>query len=111
MLRHSARSFVPAVDFITSYGFGRNGEGREGHRGAGPTVVITDLGVLKPDPRDHELELVAVHPGVEVEQVKDNTGWPMRVADTLTITDAPTADELRVLRDLKERTTRAHSGS
>lgn len=111
MLRHSARTFVPAVDFITSYGFGRDGEGREGHRGAGPAVVITDLGVLRPDPRDHELELVAIHPGVEVEQVKESTGWPLRVSEDLAITDAPTAEELRVLRDLVERTSRAHAGS
>lgn len=111
MLRHSARTFVPAVDFITSYGFGRDGEGREGHRGAGPAVVITDLGVLRPDPRDHELELVAIHPGVEVEQVKESTGWPLRVSEDLAMTDAPTAEELRVLRDLVERTSRAHAGS
>ncbi len=111
MLRHSARTFVPVVDFITSYGFGRDGEGREGHRGAGPAVVITDLGVLRPDPTDHELELVAVHPGVDVEKVKENTGWPLRVSDDLARTEAPTVDELRVLRELEERTSRAHAGS
>lgn len=107
MLHHSARAFVPAVDFITSVGFGREGTGREGHPGAGPTVVITDLGVLRPNPASHELHLVAIHPGVEVAEVREKTGWPLRVSDTLEVTGSPTDDELRVLRDLKERTAHA----
>lgn len=111
MLRHSARAFVPSVDFVTSVGFGRNGEGREGHRGAGPTVVITDLGVLRPDPASSELVLVATHPGIDLGQVLESTGWPLQVSDGLDVTEAPTADELRVLRDLKDRTAMAHAGS
>ena len=47
MLRQSPRTFVHSVDFVSSVGFGRDGQGRDGHRGAGPTVVITDLGVLE----------------------------------------------------------------
>lgn len=109
MLRHSVRTFVETVDFVSSVGFGRSGEGRTGHRGAGPTVVITDLGVLRPDPSTHELELRAVHPGVEVDEVVGKTGWPLRVAWDIVPTDPPTADELRILRDLKERTAVAHS--
>lgn len=110
MLRQSERTFVGSVDFVSSVGFGRSGEGREGHRGAGPNVVITDLGVLRPHPTRHELELVAVHPGVEAAQIVAATGWPLRVADTLDVTEPPTVDELRILRDLKERTAAAHSG-
>jgi glutaconate CoA-transferase subunit B len=110
MLRHTSRAFVPEVDFVTSVGFGRNGEGRRAHRGAGPSVVITDLAVLKPDPRSHELTLVALHPGVDVDQVRGETGWDLAVADRLATTDPPTAEELGILRDLKERTAKAHSG-
>ncbi len=110
MLRHSERTFVETVDFVSSVGFGRSGEGREGHRGAGPTVVITDLGVLQPHPTSHELELVAIHPGVDTEEIVEKTGWALRLAQDLDVTDPPTADELRILRDLKERTATAHSG-
>jgi glutaconate CoA-transferase subunit B len=109
MLRQTPRAFVPAVDFVTSVGFGRGGEGRPGHLGAGPTVVITDLGVLEPDSLTHELTLVATHPGVDLETVRDNTGWDLRVADELGVSDLPTPEELRVLRDLKARTAEAHS--
>ena len=110
MLRHSRRAFVPAVDFITSVGSGRNGEGREGHLGKGPTVVITDLGVLEPDPETNELTLVAVHPGVDVGKVREETGWELVVHPGLRTTQPPTQDELQILRDLKKRTAAAHSG-
>jgi glutaconate CoA-transferase subunit B len=111
MLRHSARTFVESVDFISSVGFGRDGEGRERHRGAGPTVVITNLGVLEPDPRTNELRLVAVNPGIEVDDVLDQTGWPLQVASDLATTEPPRGEELRILRELKERTALAHAES
>jgi glutaconate CoA-transferase, subunit B len=109
MLRHSTRAFVSEVDFITSVGFGRDGKGRANLPGAGPTVVITDLGVLNPDPATNELVLAAVHPGVDVEDVRMQTGWPLEVAPDLAVTTPPTPDELAVLRDLQARTERAHS--
>ena len=109
MLRHSRRAFVEEVDFVTSVGFGRSGDGRAGHRGAGPSVVITDLGVLEPDPNTHELTVVGLHPGVEVQQVLDQTGWELAVADELGTTEHPTSEELEILRDLKARTAEAHS--
>lgn len=110
MLRHSQRTFVPEVDFITSVGFGRHGEGRAGHRGSGPSVVITDLGVLEPDPDRGELRLTAVHPGVEVSQVLEATDWPLLVDNRISTTEPPEETELQVLRDLMARTRRAHGG-
>jgi glutaconate CoA-transferase, subunit B len=110
MLRQSRRTFVESVDFVTSVGFGREGEGRDGHRGRGPSVVITDLGVLRPDPKTYELELVAVHPGIDVDSVVAATGWDLRVAAQIYTVDQPTQDELAILRGLKERTSLAHGG-
>lgn len=111
MLRHSPRALVPAVDFVTSVGFGRHGEGRGSAPGAGPTVVITDLGVLTPDPVTHELTLTATYPDVPVERVVAETGWDLVVADDLATTEAPTSQELATLRQLKARTRRAHGGA
>jgi glutaconate CoA-transferase subunit B len=71
-------------------------------------VVITDIGVLRPDPRSKELTLVAVHPGVTVEQVREATGWDLLVAEDMRTTEPPTEHELTVLRDLKHRTAVAH---
>ena len=105
MLRQSPRTFVESVDFVTTVGFGRNGEGRAGHRGAGPSIVITDLGVLRPDADDNELVLTAIYPNVTFDSVRDATGWDLRMADDPEIVPAPTDRELTVLRQLKERTT------
>ncbi|MBP2479020.1 glutaconate CoA-transferase subunit B [Crossiella equi] len=105
VVRQSKRTFVDRVDFVTSVGHGRGPGDRErlGLRGAGPTVVITDLGVLRPDPETRELTLTQVHPGVTVEQVRAATGWDLRVCPELSETPAPTAAELSTLRELKER--------
>jgi glutaconate CoA-transferase subunit B len=89
IVRHSKRTFVEQLDFVTSLAH------REGH-----TVVITDLGVLRPGD-DGELELVAVHPDVEVEQVREATGWELRVADPLEHTEPVTERELETLRELR----------
>ncbi len=87
MLRQSRRAFVPELDFTTSLG--------ERVR-----VVVTDLGVL--EPRDGELTLVAVHPGVTAADVQSATGWELRVDGDLRETEPPTTAELATLRSLRE---------
>jgi len=111
-LKHSKRTFVNEVDFVTTLGFGRDGKGRDGvpNIGKGPTRVITDLCVMRPDPETRELVVVSLHPGVNAEQVQDATGWEIRFAESLETTDAPSERELEVLRELKARTDRHHSG-
>jgi glutaconate CoA-transferase subunit B len=102
---HSARTFVERLDFMTTVGHGDGPDSRDrlGFRGAGPTAVITDLGVLEPDPETKELTLTQVHDGVEVDQVLEATGWTLRVADTVTTTAPPTTAELEALRELTSR--------
>jgi glutaconate CoA-transferase, subunit B len=105
VLRQLKRSFVERVDFVTSVGYGDGPGYRErlGLRGKGPTLVITDLGILRPDPDTCELTLTSVHPGVAVADVLDMTGWPLKVSPDLTTTEPPTDEELAVLRDLASR--------
>lgn len=110
MLRQSPRTFVESLDFVTSVGFGRNGEGRAGHRGGGPSIVITDLGVLEPDPVTHELVLTALYPDITADAVGDATGWVLQMADELKTVPEPTEKELSVLRQLKQRTSSRRSG-
>jgi glutaconate CoA-transferase subunit B len=64
--------------------------------------VITDLGVLRPVEKDGELELTAVHPGVDVEDVREATGWDLRVRDHVEVTEPATELELTTLRSLRE---------
>ena len=98
--RHSRDRFVERLDFVTSPGHGTGGD-ESGRRGRGPTAVITDLGVLEPDPLTRELVLTRVHPGVKAADAQAATGWELRVAATLETTAPPTGQELRVLRDLE----------
>lgn len=111
IIEQGARTFSERIDFMTSGGHLDGGDARakRGARGAGPTVVITDLGVLKPDPVTKELTLVAVHPGVTVEDVRKATGWELKVAPNVETSPAPTAAELAALRDLHARTKAAHA--
>ncbi len=68
-----------------------------GVRGGGPQAVVTDLGILEPD-ETGELVLAALHPGVSAEKVCQNTGWDLKIAPALRVTEPVTAEELRILR-------------
>lgn len=100
MTPHQKRRFPEKVDFRTSAGFlgGRAEREAAGVRGGGPQAVVTDLGIMTPD-ETGELVLTALHPGVAVEQAKANTGWDLKVAEKIRITEPPTAEELRILRE------------
>src|SRR5262249_9044914 len=113
IIRQSKRTFVPKLDFMTSVGHLEGGDSRakSGARGKGPTAVITDLGVLEPDPATRELTLVALHPGITVEQAKAATGWDLKVSPKLAVPREPTQEELEALRDLQEKTAKAHGTS
>jgi glutaconate CoA-transferase subunit B len=102
---HSKRTFVERLDFRTTVGFGAGPGDRErlGFRGRGPTAVITDLGVLEPDPESKELTLTRLHPGVEIEAVRDATGWDLAVAAEPDRTEVPDEAELEALRELLAR--------
>jgi len=101
--RLSARAFPEKVDFITSPGHRMKGKSRKelGMPGAGPVKVITDKAILESDPESGELVVTALYPGVTIEDVKANVGWPIKVQATLLppITP-PSSEELRLLRDV-----------
>lgn len=86
LLRQTRRAFVERLDFTTSLG-------------DRVRVVVTDLGVL--EPRGGELTLTSVHPSVSVDDVRAATGWDLRVADNLRVTEAPSLIELAALRALE----------
>jgi glutaconate CoA-transferase subunit B len=102
LIRQSHRTFVEDLDFRTTVGFGDGSGDRErfGLRGAGPTLVITDLGLLRPDEQTCELTMTALHPGVELQDALDATPWKLKVAPDLGRTDPPSETELANLRSL-----------
>jgi glutaconate CoA-transferase subunit B len=109
-LKQSKRSMVEKIDFFTSFGHGTGGDARAklGLKTKGPTLLITDLAIWKPDAETKEFTVVSLHPGVTREQVQETCSWPVKFARSLDETPAPTASELTTLRDLKARTAKAH---
>ena len=93
-----------------------NAKYRKGSREAlgvstkGPTRLITDLCVLEPDQETSEMSVVSLHPGVTHDQLRENCGWDLRFVTVTEETPPPTEEELGVLRELHDRTRRAHGG-
>jgi glutaconate CoA-transferase subunit B len=103
LLRQTPRAFVAELDFLTTVGHRPRDGGSEqlAFPGAGVTCVITDLGILQPDPGTLELMLVELHLGASVEQARAATGWDLRVAPDVGVGEPPTKAELAALRALE----------
>ena len=110
IIGHDKRKLVERVDFVTSPGYLEGGDSRAiaGIKG-GPTAVITDLGVLVPDPVSKELFVSQLHPGVSRDQIQEATSWDLKFMDSVTETELPTEEEVTALRDLIKRTEEAHA--
>ncbi|MEE8506143.1 MAG: CoA-transferase, partial [Kiloniellales bacterium] len=100
-MKHEKRRFVDRVDFITSPGFIEGGGSRaeSGLPLGGMFKVVTDLAILGFAAGSREMVVEALHPGVSIDQVRDNTGFDIQVAE-LETTEPPSARELGVLREL-----------
>jgi len=103
VVRQSSRAFVERVDFVTSVGYGSGPGDRErlGLTGAGPKKIITDLGILEPDPVTFEFSLTGLYPGISAAVAKERTGWDLAVAADPEIIIRPSPAELDALRNLQ----------
>jgi len=111
MLKATPRSFVARLDFRTSAGFleGHGARARTAARGGGPCAVITDFGMLAPEPGSQELQLSALFPDATVAEARAAVGWPLQVAAAVEAIPPPSPLELETLRALHARTREAHS--
>jgi glutaconate CoA-transferase subunit B len=96
IVRQSPKAFVSRLDFITTV------------RCKGQTTVITDLGILEAGHPPEELMLRSLHPGTTIEQIREATAWPLAAAELVEETPEPTIEEILALRELNDRTRRAH---
>jgi glutaconate CoA-transferase, subunit B len=112
-MAQTKRGMVEKIDFVTSFGHGEGGDHRQrlGIETAGPTLLITDLAIWRPDPVTKEFTVVSLHPGVTRQQVQESCGWVVKFAEALDETPAPSELELTTLRDLQARTKAAHEGT
>lgn len=98
---HDVRRFVEKIDFVTTPGYLSGPGAREAAglpEGTGPFRVVTNLGILGYDEDSKRMKLLSVNPGVTVEQVIENTGFELLLADDITSNDPPTDAELEILR-------------
>lgn len=98
---HDKRRFVEKLDFLTTPGYltGRGAREQAGlPSGTGPYRVITDLAVMGYHEETKRMQVLSLHPGVSLQQVRAQTGFELGVCDPLPTTQAPTEEELRILR-------------
>ena len=100
IMNHERRRFSPKVQFVTSPGFGDGGEWRKknGLSGGGPSRVITSMAIFSFDPQTREMILTSNHPGVSIEEIRNETGWPLRISPDVRETPAPSKEELMAVR-------------
>ncbi|HEY7716589.1 MAG TPA: CoA-transferase [Candidatus Binatia bacterium] len=105
IMNHEKRRFVRKVQYITSPGFGRGGDWRlrKGLSGGGPGRVITSLATFSFDTDSREMVLSSYHPGVTIDQIKSETGWPLKMSENLAETPSPTDLELAAVRKYDPR--------
>jgi len=101
IMRLKRRAFVDKLDFVTSPGHLTGGDSRArlGLPGGGPELVITDKAILDFANPEREMQLTTLYPGITREDVQAEVGWPLRLAETIQETAAPTAEELRLIRE------------
>jgi glutaconate CoA-transferase subunit B len=100
---HDTRRLADKVDFITTPGYIDGAGARERWglpAGTGPEVIITNKAVLRFDRATGEAYLATYHPDQSIDEVRRNTPWDLKVADDVHETEPPTAEELRVLREI-----------
>ncbi|MEO0079594.1 MAG: CoA-transferase [candidate division WOR-3 bacterium] len=102
MRQHDTKRFVPKVDFITTPGYLTGPGAREAcglPPGTGPYRVVTNLALMDFEPESKRMRLIATNPGVTVEQVKENTGFELLIAEKVKVNRPPTKRQLRLLRE------------
>lgn len=99
---HNRRTFVERVDFVSGPGY-LDGPGSRSRAGLdedqGPSLVVTNLAVMDFDPESKRMRLISIHPGVSLETVVENTGFELLQPSHVSVTAAPTPEELRLIRE------------
>jgi acyl CoA:acetate/3-ketoacid CoA transferase beta subunit len=97
---HSKQVFVPRVDVVSGVGYDRAAKlGPLGSRFHEIRRVVSNLGVFDFETPDHSMRLRSVHPGASVEEIREQTGFPLVVPDRVPETREPADEELRLLRE------------
>jgi glutaconate CoA-transferase subunit B len=104
MVAHEPKRFSEKVSYISSSGYLTGGNARDqyGFVGGGPSAIITTLGILRPDPVSKEFELDSYYPFSSIEEIRLNTGWDLKVSQSVHVVADPTEKELAALREVDQ---------
>ncbi len=102
MMTHEKRKMVKKLDYLTSPGFldGKGARERIGLLGGGPSLIVTNLCQMDFDPESRRVRLATVHPSVTKQQVIENTGFDLIIPEKVPTTEAPTCEQLELLRKI-----------
>jgi glutaconate CoA-transferase subunit B len=101
IVNHDRRRLVEKVGYITSPGYLTGGTARtDAGLSGGPSVIITDHALLRPEGPDHELHLASLHPGHSVEEVQEKTGWDLKISAEMVETPIPSDEEMKALHTI-----------
>ena len=98
--RHSKRVFVDEVDVVSGVGYDRARELGVSARFHEIRRVVSNLGVFDFETSDQRMRLRTVHPGVEVDQVLEATGFALALPESIEKTRLPTDAELHIMREV-----------
>jgi glutaconate CoA-transferase subunit B len=102
IMRLEKKRFLNKIDYLTSPGHLTGGNSRKeaGLLGGGPAAVITERCIFRFDEVTKEMYLDSLHPGVTVEEIKDNVSWDLKVANEIKVTERPTVEEVDLMRTI-----------
>jgi glutaconate CoA-transferase subunit B len=102
MMRQDGRNFVDKLDHLTSPGHltGPGARAKAGLPGGGPQAVITTMGIYRFDEETCEMFLEKIHPGVDLEKLRDSVQWDLQVSPNLVETEPPTEEQVMIMRTL-----------
>ncbi|MCH9731160.1 MAG: CoA-transferase [Actinomycetia bacterium] len=97
---HSTRVFADSVDIVSGIGWNKIDPNNPAYRFTNVHQVVTNLGVFDFNGPEHQMRAVSLHPGVEPEQVAENTSFEVHGLDSAETTRLPSGDELHLIRDV-----------
>ena len=102
ILKQTKKTFPEKIDFVTTPGFINENNQRTDYNmpGRGPYLVITDFGVYRFSSENFKMFLSEIHPGVSVEDIKQNVSWDIDISPNLISTNVPTKEELKIISEL-----------
>ncbi|HEX9791001.1 MAG TPA: CoA-transferase [Kiloniellales bacterium] len=101
IMNHERRRLVEKVDYVTSPGYLDGGTSRrDAGLAGGPSAVVTDRAILRPHGPDNELHLATVHPGHSIDEIREHTGWDLKLMPDAGETPPPTKAELAALHTI-----------